>query len=294
MGAVSLDDPQTLNLYAYCVNDPINHTDPDGLFFKKLFGAIAKAFKWVLRVAAVLAAVAVVLAVAWGLPTILGIALWKVALFAGAALAASFGAGKLAQILGAAAGFGVGEYGSFRTPPTFPPGTGVGGVSSFVHGGRGGRGGGGGRGGRGGRGDGRGRWPGPPRSRGEAWARIIYESINPPGRYRPPVRYATARDIIGPLQFRGLVQNRPLRDLTHQEIMDAFEGTPYRASDHLVLRLKDIRTENLGVRTLNDFASYVNNGVIGPAHSDRISITYRGLQTIVDPPSRTIVTFRPE
>jgi hypothetical protein len=31
MSAVSLSDPQSLNLYAYCGNDPINHTDPDGL-----------------------------------------------------------------------------------------------------------------------------------------------------------------------------------------------------------------------------------------------------------------------
>lgn len=31
MGAVSLANPQSLNLYAYCFNDPINHTDPDGL-----------------------------------------------------------------------------------------------------------------------------------------------------------------------------------------------------------------------------------------------------------------------
>jgi RHS repeat-associated protein len=49
MGAASLSDPQTLNLYAYCGNDPINHTDPDGLFFKKLFKAIGKILsnKWV-------------------------------------------------------------------------------------------------------------------------------------------------------------------------------------------------------------------------------------------------------
>jgi hypothetical protein len=45
MSAASLEEPQTLNLYAYCGNDPINHIDPDGLFFKKLFKWIGKIFK---------------------------------------------------------------------------------------------------------------------------------------------------------------------------------------------------------------------------------------------------------
>jgi RHS repeat-associated protein len=33
MDSVELENPQTLNLYAYCTNDPINHTDPSGLGF---------------------------------------------------------------------------------------------------------------------------------------------------------------------------------------------------------------------------------------------------------------------
>lgn len=47
MGAVSLSSPQTLNLYAYCANDPINHLDPSGLFWGKLFKWISKALKWI-------------------------------------------------------------------------------------------------------------------------------------------------------------------------------------------------------------------------------------------------------
>ena len=37
MKAASPEDPQTLNLYSYCGNDPVNHIDPDGLFSWKTF-----------------------------------------------------------------------------------------------------------------------------------------------------------------------------------------------------------------------------------------------------------------
>ena len=48
MSASSLMNPQSLNLYAYCGNDPINHTDPTGLFWgalKRFFGAVLKIVK---------------------------------------------------------------------------------------------------------------------------------------------------------------------------------------------------------------------------------------------------------
>jgi len=47
MRATSLSDPQTLNLYAYCANDPVNKIDPSGLGFlswiKKIFKRIIHA-----------------------------------------------------------------------------------------------------------------------------------------------------------------------------------------------------------------------------------------------------------
>jgi RHS repeat-associated protein len=41
--AGNLTDPQTLNLYSYCGNDPVNREDVNGLLFGKLFKGIAKA-----------------------------------------------------------------------------------------------------------------------------------------------------------------------------------------------------------------------------------------------------------
>ena len=46
MRATALDSPQSLNLYNYCGNDPINHTDPSGLIFgwlKRLFQRVVNA-----------------------------------------------------------------------------------------------------------------------------------------------------------------------------------------------------------------------------------------------------------
>jgi RHS repeat-associated protein len=71
MGATDLSSPQTLNLYAYCANDPINHVDPSGLgffsFLKKVFGIIAKIVLVAIVVAAVVLTGLGILAIAGAL-----------------------------------------------------------------------------------------------------------------------------------------------------------------------------------------------------------------------------------
>jgi RHS repeat-associated protein len=58
MDAVDFVNPQTLNLYAYCGNDPVNRTDADGLGF---FSFLKKAFKWIVVAVTVVVAVLVVI-----------------------------------------------------------------------------------------------------------------------------------------------------------------------------------------------------------------------------------------
>jgi len=124
MEAASLSDPQTLNLYAYCGNDPVNRVDPDGLFWKWL----GKAFRFLFKVAtAVLVALAVLAIPVWG-ATVIYLGLAALTGLAG------WHNGRLGQIAGAflSAGFGAGGYGGFRTPSTFPGGTSVSGVNNFL------------------------------------------------------------------------------------------------------------------------------------------------------------------
>lgn len=57
LSAANLSDPQSLNMYAYCGNDPVNQTDANGLFWGKLWRFLKKAFKWLAVAAAIAVAV---------------------------------------------------------------------------------------------------------------------------------------------------------------------------------------------------------------------------------------------
>lgn len=90
MSAASLDNPQSLNLYNYVGNDPVNRTDPSGLFWGKLFKFLKKLVKVLMIAAAV--AVAIIATV-----TFVGAPTWAAffAMVAGGANAASQIAGAL-------------------------------------------------------------------------------------------------------------------------------------------------------------------------------------------------------
>lgn len=104
MSSASLNNPQSLNLYAYCGNDPINHLDPSGLFWGKLFRFIGQIFKWIAVVAAVV--LIVIAVVTFGAVPLLTTLQWL--LGAASTLANTFGHKKLGFILGlAAAGLGL-------------------------------------------------------------------------------------------------------------------------------------------------------------------------------------------
>ncbi|HWT03723.1 MAG TPA: RHS repeat-associated core domain-containing protein, partial [Pyrinomonadaceae bacterium] len=111
MGAVSLNDPQTLNLYAYCGNDPVNRVDPNGLFFGKLFKWIGKALKWVAVAIGVFVAVVAVIAFTQGAAAPL---VWGLLGLSAANFGLAFGPPWLKRVLSARGlgGFNVGPGGT--------------------------------------------------------------------------------------------------------------------------------------------------------------------------------------
>jgi RHS repeat-associated protein len=115
MSAASLEEPQTLNLYSYCGNDPINHVDPDGLFWGKLFGWVGKVLKWT----------AIAITVAIGVLTLIP------APWAGTALGKLLVFFSKHKTLSAILGIG-GAAGGFITPG-INGSAGVGGLNSFVN-----------------------------------------------------------------------------------------------------------------------------------------------------------------
>jgi len=92
----------------------------------------------------------------------------------------------------------------------------------------------------------------------------------------------TGRSVFGETRFTGLVQNRQMSELTQTQIRNAFRSTPFAPTDHAISRMQNQRTQNLGVRTLNNLANTLNKGVVGPARDGRVSISRDGIQAIVD------------
>ncbi len=61
------------------------------------------------------------------------------------------------------------------------------------------------------------------------------------------------------------------------------------------MRLKDIRTFNLGIRTLNDFARHFNNGTVDESEGkDIASIEYGAFEIILNIDSEIIITVKPK
>lgn len=100
MRSVSLVSPQTLNLYSYCNNDPINHTDANGLFFGSFFKWIGKILKIIMIAVAVTIAVVAIIAMPSLAPQIGYGVFAKLFALSGAMLAQALAPPKIGAVIG--------------------------------------------------------------------------------------------------------------------------------------------------------------------------------------------------
>jgi Domain of unknown function (DUF4157) len=107
-----------------------------------------------------------------------------------------------------------------------------------------------------------------------------------------------ARRMFGEIEFRGLIKNRALRELTDTEITHAFSTTHFKLSNHANMRLRDPRTAAIGVETLDDVAKVLNDGIVqATKHADDanevVEIAGRSMTAVVNVETNVIISFVP-
>ncbi len=94
------------------------------------------------------------------------------------------------------------------------------------------------------------------------------------------------------LKFRGLIQNKELLKLTHHQLVNAFKNTGFKLSNHAIKQLKNVRTKNLGLNTLNDFKQIINKGS-RTFRDGKAVYSHKGMEVIVNPKTKVIITVKP-
>ncbi len=90
----------------------------------------------------------------------------------------------------------------------------------------------------------------------------------------------------------GLSGNRQFKNLTDGQITKAFRKNGYKIDEHVIDRLRHVRTNDMGVNTLNDVGQIIN---VGKQVVDRgaIAFIHKNMKVVVNPSTMKVVTIRP-
>ncbi len=94
-------------------------------------------------------------------------------------------------------------------------------------------------------------------------------------------------------KFKGAVRIDGLRSATHAEITKAFKGTQFTPTNHFIKRLKDVRTDALGIKSFKDLETIFRKGSILDADDGLLAIVHNGMAIIVNPKTGRLVTLTP-
>ena len=97
--------------------------------------------------------------------------------------------------------------------------------------------------------------------------------------------------------FRGARVIDPLRTATHHEIANAFAESGLTPSGHFIMRVKDRRTEDLGLHTFGDLEAIFRRGQVVPAgDSDLgqiVSLRHGKFEVVINARTGTLITLKP-
>jgi hypothetical protein len=97
--------------------------------------------------------------------------------------------------------------------------------------------------------------------------------------------------------FRGARVIDPLRTATHHEIAAAFAETGLTPSNHFIMRVKDLRTEALGLHTFGDLEAIFRRGLVVPAGDTElgrlVSVQYGKFEVILNVATGRLITLKP-
>jgi hypothetical protein len=100
-------------------------------------------------------------------------------------------------------------------------------------------------------------------------------------------------DGLESFKFRGEVRIDSLRDATHADIVKAFKSTQFTPSNHFIARMKDIRTNALGIKSFKDLETIIRKGSLLDADDGLMAIVHNGMAIIVNPTTNRLVTLTP-
>ena len=86
-----------------------------------------------------------------------------------------------------------------------------------------------------------------------------------------------------------MVGNRPLSQLTHNQIYNAFKKVGIKLSNHAISHLRYIRTAKLGFKTPNDIMRIFNKKGTFDAGVGDIGKYCNGLEAIINPKTGMII-----
>ena len=92
----------------------------------------------------------------------------------------------------------------------------------------------------------------------------------------------------------GVLKDVLLRDSTHAEIARLLEKNGFVVSDHIIARIKDIRTTNLGIKTFGDLEQLFKNlQFTGFQEKIKAVFEYKSFKLIVNVETGKIITLSP-